>query len=191
LPKVAHYRPGLPPEDLAQLTAASAGQQPVAAVLFYRAHLQAGNLRAFDALIGALEQRGFAPLAIAVASLKDESLRAEVQRALKLYAAAVVLNTTGFAISQLEQTAEARDGALGLDVPVLQVIASGGNAEDWRSDAQGLGPRDLAMSVVLPEVDGRIITRAFSFKDTLRRCERAQIDVTEYRAEPDRIAFIT
>jgi len=190
LPKVAHYRPGLPPEDLAQLTAASATQQPVAAVLFYRAHLQAGNLRAFDALIGALEQRGFAPLAIAVASLKDESLRAEVQRALKLYATAVVLNTTGFAISQLEQTAEARDGALGLDVPVLQVIASGGNAADWRADAQGLGPRDLAMSVVLPEVDGRIITRAFSFKDTLRRCERAQIDITEYRAEPDRIAFI-
>ena len=118
-----------------------------------------------------------------MASLKDPELRAVVERALQLSAAAIVLNTTGFAISQPEQAANARDGALGLDAPVLQVIASGGNAEDWRADNQGLGPRDLAMSVVLPEVDGRIITRAFSFKDTLRRSERAQVDVTEYRVE--------
>jgi cobaltochelatase CobN len=190
LPKVARYRPGEPPEDLAQPQAASVSQQPVAAVLFYRAHLQAGNLRAFDVLIEALERRGFQPFAIAVASLKDETLRKVVERALAACGTSIVLNTTGFAISQLEQAANARDGALGLDVPVLQVIASGGNADDWRADSQGLGPRDLAMSVVLPEVDGRIITRAFSFKDTLRRCERAQIDVTEYRAEPARAAFV-
>ena len=190
LPKVARYRPGQPPEDLTQLDALDRGQQPLAAMLFYRAHLQAGNLAAFDVLIRSLEERGFCVLAIAVASLKDESLRGEVQRALSVCGADIVLNTTGFAISQLEQTAGSRDGALGLDVPVLQVIASGGNAEDWRADAQGLGPRDLAMSVVLPEVDGRIITRAFSFKDTLRRCERAQVDVAAYRAEPDRAAFV-
>jgi cobaltochelatase CobN len=190
LPKVARHRPGQPPEDLAELRERGARSQPTAAVIFYRAHLQAGNLRAFDVLIEALERRGFEPLAIAVASLKDEGLRAVVERALRLSAAEIVLNTTGFAISQLEQTADARDGALGLDVPVLQVIASGGNAEDWRADNQGLGPRDLAMSVVLPEVDGRIITRVFSFKDTLRRCERAQVDVAEYRAEPDRAAFV-
>ena len=46
------------------------------------------------------------------------------------------------------------------------------------------------MSVVLPEVDGRIITRAVSFKGTARRSERAQIDIAEYSAEPERAQFV-
>jgi cobaltochelatase CobN len=43
------------------------------------------------------------------------------------------------------------------------VILSGGT-ELWEAGFQGLTPRDMAMNVALPEVDGRIITRAVSFK---------------------------
>jgi cobaltochelatase CobN len=190
LPKLAIYDPRVPLCDLSRWRSAHASPAPVAAVLFYRAHLQAGNLRAFDALIGALERAGFHALPIAVASLKDAELRAEAEALLREAGVEIVLNTTGFAVSRLDQDAGARDGALGLDCPVLQVIASGGNADDWRADSQGLSPRDLAMSVALPEVDGRIVTRAFSFKGTLRRSERAQVDVAEYQAEPDRAEFV-
>lgn len=187
LPKLALYHPRMQVDDFRALLDPL---KPTAAVLFYRAHLQAGNLGAFAALIEAIERAGLQPLPIAVASLKEASLRDELAQLLREARTEIVLNTTGFAISALDQPAGSREGALGLDCPVLQVIASGGNAAEWRVDSQGLAPRDLAMSVVLPEVDGRIITRAFSFKGLLRRSVRAQVDVAEYQVEPDRAAFV-
>ena len=51
-----------------------------------------------------------------------------------------------------------------LNVPILQVINSSATVKQWESGVQGLSPRDIAMNIALPEVDGRIITRAVSFK---------------------------
>jgi cobaltochelatase CobN len=164
-------------------------ERPVAALLFYRAHLAAGNLAAFDGLIAELERQGLNPLPIALASLKDDACRAEVRALLAEARAELVLNTTGFAIASTEPDG-APAGALGLDRPVLQLILSGGDVNDWRDGQSGLSPRDLAMSVVLPELDGRVITRAVSFKGLARRSARAQIDVTEYQLEPGRAGFV-
>jgi cobaltochelatase CobN len=61
---------------------------------------------------------------------------------------------------------------------------------NWLADSQGLRPRDIAMQVVLPEMDGRIMTRAMSFKGLAHRCELTQTDVISYQAEPDRVAWI-
>lgn len=189
LPKVAIYHPETRVADLARWQRSWQSEAPVVALLFYRAHLQAGNLAAFDGLIAALRARGLNPLPIAVASLKDADGRAAVEELLQRTNSALVLNTTGFAIASLEHDGS-REGALGLDRPVLQVIVSGGNGEDWRAQPSGLGPRDLAMNVVLPEVDGRIITRAVSFKGLARRSARAEVDVAEYQLEPERAAFV-
>ena len=74
----------------------------------------------------------------------------------------VVLNATGFAVSS--------PGAwrpTSLDQPdrcVLQVVFSGGTETGWRAGTRGLSARDLAMNVVLPEVDGRVLSRAVAFK---------------------------
>jgi cobaltochelatase CobN len=189
LPAVSVYQPGRGVVELAAWREQQVAGAPVAALLFYRAHLQAGNLAAFDAFVATLAGRGLAPLAIAVASLKDTECRAEVERLLASANTAIVLNTTGFAITSLE-AGGSEQGALGLGRPVLQVIVSGGNLEDWRAQVTGLSPRDLAMSVVLPEIDGRIITRAVSFKGLARRSERAELDVSEYRLEPERAQFV-
>jgi cobaltochelatase CobN len=161
----------------------------VAALLFYRAHLQAGNLAAFDGLITELERAGLNPLPIALASLKEEECRLQVEQLLERAGAEIILNTTGFAIGGLDG-AGSDAAALGRGRPVLQVIVSGGNVEDWRRGTSGLSSRDLAMSVVLPEIDGRIITRAVSFKGLARRSLRAEALVTEYQLEPERAAFV-
>jgi cobaltochelatase CobN len=189
LPRVAVYHPATPSADLARWQRDWRAGAPVAALLFYRAHLQAGNLAAFDVLIQKLMAAGLNPLPISVASLKDAVCRAAVEELLQRSAAALVLNTTGFAVSSLEDGGSSA-GALGLGRPVLQVIMSGGNAEDWRDQQTGLSPRDLAMSVVLPEIDGRIITRAVSFKGLARRSARAEIDVAEYHVEHERAEFV-
>jgi cobaltochelatase CobN len=36
--------------------------------------------------------------------------------------------------------------------------------DGWAENARGLNPSDLAMHVVLPELDGRILAGAISFK---------------------------
>ena len=67
--------------------------------------------------------------------------------------------------------------------PVLQVVLAGSSEEQWRESKRGLLPRDLTMNVVLPEVDGRILTRAVSFK-----AERG--GATAYQPVADRVAFV-
>ncbi|HEY2733212.1 MAG TPA: cobaltochelatase subunit CobN, partial [Polyangiales bacterium] len=188
LARVAVYHPHAARGALALWQRTWQPSAAVVALLFYRAHLQAGNLAAFDALIQQLLKAGHNPLPISVASLKEFACRTTVEALLQRTAAELVLNTTGFAIAS--PGVSSREGALGLDRPVLQVIMSGGNAEDWRSEQTGLSPRDLAMSVVLPEIDGRIITRAVSFKGLARRSVRAEIDVAEYHVEHERAEFV-
>lgn len=75
-------------------------------------------------------------------------------------------------------------------VPVLQAICSLDNLELWRANAQGLGPRDLAMHVALPELDGRLITRPVSFKGLAWRSERSQSDVVCYLAHRPGMDFV-
>lgn len=163
-------------------------QRPVALLLFYRAHAQTGNTAVFDAVLTALHEQGLNPLALAVDSLKSPETLATVQALAAEHAVDVVLNATSFAVGSVD------DGAapvlLAGDAPVLQLITAGGLREQWAEDPHGLTPRDLAMHVVLPEVDGRIGTRAVSFKGLAWRCERAQVDVVRYQPEHERIGFV-
>ena len=50
------------------------------------------------------------------------------------------------------------------DCPVLQVALASAERGAWEGSQRGLSPSDLAMNVVLPELDGRLFTRAISFK---------------------------
>jgi cobaltochelatase CobN len=77
-----------------------------------------------------------------------------------------------------------------LDVPVLQVILSSNTREQWESGVQGLTPRDTAMNVALPEVDGRIISRAVSFKSVQSHNPLMETEVVVYEPVGDRINFV-
>jgi cobaltochelatase CobN len=163
---------------------------PVAMLVFYRSHLLAANTEAFDLMADALLARGLNPLPLALESLKDGLCLQTLRSLCIAHQVQIILNTTAFAaLGEHARTGEAADALAG-DIPVLQVIASGSNREDWLADSQGLRPRDIAMQVVLPEMDGRIMTRAMSFKALAHRCELTQTDVISYQAEPDRIAWI-
>ncbi|MEM9164906.1 MAG: cobaltochelatase subunit CobN, partial [Cyanobacteria bacterium P01_F01_bin.4] len=157
--------------------------------MFYRSHYVAGNLAPIDALYKALLQRGLAPIAIYVSSLKAPDNQAELKEILQSYGSpAVILNTTSFAIAQLAgpQTSLWQQ----LDAPVLQVILSGGTLDQWQAQPLGLSPRDMAMNVALPEVDGRIITRAVSFKTVAQTSSALETDLVTYEPVADRIHFV-
>ena len=164
---------------------------PVVALVFYRSHLLSGNTAAFDALAAALHAEGLNPLPVALDSLKDPLCLSAFRGLCSEHDVQLVLNTTAFAaLGQGAQDDSGEAIALAGDAPVLQVIVSGGNREDWLADSQGLRPRDIAMQIALPEMDGRIVTRAVSFKGLSHRCELTQTEVVGYRPEPDRIAFV-
>jgi cobaltochelatase CobN len=188
----------LPPAMIYQPQGAPALRKdgaPVALLVFYRAHVQAGNTAVFDAMLGALHDQGLNTVAVAVDSLKNPASLALLQSLAAQHKMGVVLNATSFAITALDgDDVDSVDGAqtepLAGDAPVLQLITAGCSQEQWLADPHGLAPRDLAMQVVLPEVDGRIGTRAISFKGLAWRCDRTEVDVVRYQPEPERMAFV-
>ncbi len=74
-----------------------------------------------------------------------------------------------------------------LDVPVLQGICSIASRRRFEDSNLGLSPVDVAMSVAMPEVDGRVITVPFSFKETVDDDELIGTGITAYRCIPDRV----
>jgi cobaltochelatase CobN len=160
-----------------------------AAIIFYRAHYLSGNLAAIEALCQALVDRNLTPVPIYISSLKDPV----VQQVLTSYCQQgvdVLLNTTSFSLASLDTDTPQVGFWATLNLPVFQVILSGAGKEFWESGWQGLTPRDMAMNVALPEVDGRIITRAISFKAVQTQNSALQTDVLVYEPVPDRVEFV-
>ncbi|BAZ38730.1 cobaltochelatase [Calothrix sp. NIES-4101] len=163
------------------------------AILFYRAHYLAGNTKVIDALCAALVRQNIKPVPIFVSSLRDRDVQTEITALFQpqnCQPISLLLNTTSFSLARLETETPQIELWQKLDIPVLQVILSGGSIEQWRSQFQGLSPRDIAMNVALPEVDGRIITRAVSFKALQKRHPALETDVVFYEPEPSRIDFV-
>jgi cobaltochelatase CobN len=157
---------------------------PVAAVVFYRALVQAADTAVVAALTEALAARGLNPLPLHVSSLKDPLAAAIIGPLLKEAAPDVIVNLTGFALG------EAADPLATADCPVLQAALSGGTASAWQGGTRGLAPRDIAMSVALPEIDGRVFSRAIAFKGTIAHDESCETDIVGWVARPDRVGFV-
>ncbi|MHC1479108.1 cobaltochelatase subunit CobN [Frateuria aurantia] len=187
LPAASLYWPGKDRATLADLHEGWMPSRPAVAVLFYKAHLQAGNLATFDALIASLQQQGLNPLPLAITSLKDDFSLEVVRQLCAEQQVALVLNTTAFAASS--PGAEVPFVLAG-DAPVLQLITCSANRDSWAANDHGLRARDIAMHVALPEIDGRIITRAISFKGAAYYCEQTQVDVVSYQPDAERMAFV-
>ncbi|WP_414157240.1 cobaltochelatase subunit CobN [Pseudomonas sp. BNK-15] len=187
LPRTSVYHPGTPNATLQDWYAQWHPEHPVAPLLFYRSHLQAANTAFIDVFCQRLQAAGLNPLPIAVASLKESACLEQVENWLDEAGAEVLINTTGFAMSSPERPSLR---PFRRDIPVLQAICAQDNQPGWEASEQGLGARDLAMHIALPELDGRIITRPVSFKDMAWRSERSQSDVVCYRAHPERMDFV-
>ena len=74
--------------------------------------------------------------------------------------------------------------------PVLQVVLSGSTREAWAESGRGLSPSDLAMNVVLPELDGRLLTRAISFKTEMPADPRLEFAAVRHMPDAGRIDYV-
>ena len=185
--------PGVPGASLDTLRAAWPEDAPVVPIVFYRALVQGAGTGPIAHLVKALLRQGLAPLPVFVASLKDPVSQGVLESLLAEAPPSVILNTTAFAVGTPEAGSSAASpltGATASGAPVFQVILSGGSAAGWEESAAGLGARDIAMNVALPEVDGRLITRAISFKGEAHFDTATECPLATYEPQPDRIAFV-
>ncbi len=186
IPHAGGYWPGVGPIGLDDLRRRLGPDLPIAPIVFYRAYVQSGLTAAIDALAGELQRSGINPLPIFVTSLKDRESEAFLEAAFAALPPDIILNTTAFSVSRIgaaqASTLLDRPGR-----PVLQVVLAGTTEDNWRESTRGLTPRDLTMNVVLPEVDGRILTRAVAFKAETAGPAGTQ---AEHRPLPDRVAFV-
>ncbi|MCH7734517.1 MAG: cobaltochelatase subunit CobN [Chloroflexi bacterium] len=181
--------------------------RPNIGLLFYRAHWMSGNLQPIDSLIRRLEEIGANVLPVFSYSLKhNPEDDAQANRAFTEFLVGpdgqprvqCIVNTMGMSMSEL--SIEGPTIAAGwsvdyldrLDVPMIQGIISTGSEEEWLESSLGLGPIDTAMSIALPEFDGRIISVPISFKEE----SAASVDshmvgrLQRYVARDDRVDFL-
>jgi cobaltochelatase CobN len=156
-----------------------------ATIVFYRAMFLADDVAPIIALADALAERGFAVEAIYVASLKESESEVFASRALETFAPDVILNATAF--SARRDKGSVLDLA---DAPVLQVALATSSRKAWEASMRGVNGADLAMNVVLPEVDGRIFTRAISFKEEAPLRLAAEFSETRHAPEQSCIDFV-
>ncbi|MER8402605.1 cobaltochelatase subunit CobN [Mesorhizobium sp. M1348] len=163
------------------------GEGDVVPILFYRSMLLAADVAPIDALFEALSARGIAPVPIFVSSLKDPASLAFVETALATLKPAAIITATAFA-SGAEPGVETLFDRAG--VPVFQVIVATTRRDIWQNNQRGLAPADLAMHVVLPELDGRILAGAISFKGESETDPALAFRAFANRPEPDRVAQV-
>ena len=182
IPDLGFYDPDkgvlaeLPPSD----------GRPHALVTFYRSYLAAADTGPVDALVLGLRQGGFDAYGAFAASLKAPGVGEWLRTRFARRPAAAIVNATAF-------SALGDDGTTPFDAsdcPVFQVALSTARREDWVASLRGLSPSDLAMHVVLPEIDGRIFSGVVSFKSASERDGDLQFAHLAHRQDCERIAAV-
>ena len=165
------------------------GDAPRALIVFYRSIFLADDLAPIDALADALPR---------AASRSTRRLRHQPEGCRRARAAAradlraksfdVILNATAFS-ARARRTAAACS-----TLPTRRCCRScwrRRRARPWAASTRGLRAADLAMNVVLPEIDGRI----FDARDFVQGARRRATPACEFAPrrhapDADRIAFV-
>src|SRR6202051_977180 len=147
------YGPGAGVVEPSSLDLASDGA-PIVLVVFYRAFLAASDTNPIDRLIVEFGRRGIRAISLFAASLKDPESDGWLRHWIARIAPDLIINATAFSARGDSGAGSPLDV---VDAPVLQVALAGSTREIWAESDRGLSPPDLAIHVVLPELDGRLL----------------------------------
>jgi cobaltochelatase CobN len=172
----------LPPAGMYRRVAGSGH----AVIIFYRALMEASHLAPIDALVDRFAATGHAASAIYVSSLKDDESLLVLHDELQANRPNVIINLTSFSAS----AASAGEPLARYDCAVLQGVLCSTSLERWTESSAGLPARDLAMSVVLPELDGRIHGRVISFKSDSHWHAATECRIITHQPVPDRVGAL-
>jgi cobaltochelatase CobN len=172
--------------------------RPLVGLVFYRAHLVAGNTQFVTDLCDGVESAGADVLALWCYTLRDQAAVPVLE--ILANAKIDVLITTVLASGGVGAGAGVRGNAGGLDgeswdisalaaldVPIIQCPSAGVSRADWEASDSGLGPYDATAGIVIPEFDGRIIGPVAAFNEVVDDGDELGISVRAYRTVPDRV----
>lgn len=158
-------------------------KKPLVVLSFYLSYLSAADLDPLQELSQELAAQGFNVIGLFAPSLKEPQSAGWIARQIRYLKPAAIVNATAF-------SGIGANGVSPLDagnVPVFQMALATSTRKSWQEAERGLSPADLAMHVVLPEVDGRIFGGVASFKQPSKRDPDLEYSRFAHQAEPDRI----
>ncbi|WP_282085047.1 cobaltochelatase subunit CobN [Aquimarina algiphila] len=156
--------------------------KPNVVILAYRTHYLSDNVAPIHEMSEALHVRGMNTFVVFASNLRDAKLVEQVQQLITHSGKRevhTIINTTGFTIKPMDGSTFIFEN---LKVPVLQAIFSTSNKDVWKDGLFGLPPIDIAMNIALPEIDGRIIGRAVSFKKEIEKDTLTDSSILKYEA---------
>ena len=159
---------------------------PLVLITFYRAYLTSADLGPIEALFAALRDRGFNALGLFAPSLKAPGVTGWLRGQIRQLKPTAIVNATSFSGKDASGTSPLDAGG----VPVFQVALSTATRAAWADAERGLSPADLAMHVVLPELDGRLFAGVASFKEPQTRDPHLQFSRYAHNPEMSRITAI-
>jgi cobaltochelatase CobN len=163
-------------------------RRPLVGVVFYRAHLVAGNTTYVRALCDALEAAGADAVAVFAYSLRadDDGTVPALELCREHGVDAVITSTLAAGASTGSGDGWDVPALHLLGVPVVQSPASGASRDQWSDDDAGLSPLDVASGVAIPEFDGRIIGPTYAFKEIVEDSSRPGAEIVATRADAER-----
>jgi cobaltochelatase CobN len=184
VPRTGGYTPEEQAVDLDRLLSTLPQGRPVIPIVFYRSMLLAADVAPIDALCEALAARRLVPAPLFVTSLKDSESAAFLRAAMPRLEPKLIVTTTAFAAAGGADELTPLDEA---GVPVLQAVVATTKRAAWVGSPRGLGAADLAMHVVLPELDGRVLAGVIAFKSPSNLLDGLAFTGVTNQPEPDRV----
>ncbi|MGX1790704.1 cobaltochelatase subunit CobN [Bosea sp. NPDC055332] len=162
LPTLFALGPNAAPLPWREALSALPADTSLVPILVYRSGVAAGDTAMVEAIASALAECDLSPLPLALTSLKDASVAAELAALIATRKPALIVTTTAFS---------ARDGdgfvLDAADCPILQAVPVGSVREAWEASPRGLSAADLTMQAALPEFDGRLGAIPVAFKEEI------------------------
>ncbi|BDS11192.1 cobaltochelatase subunit CobN [Aureispira anguillae] len=182
-----HYEQGI----LSPQSQAIPSMRPVALITSYRTHYLSNNLLPLQVLSEMLALKGFYPVVLMALSYRDKRINDTILELLNAHdlVPQVLINTTGFALSSFDGS-ETSTFFESLNIPLIQAIFASCNKATWEAGLFGLPPTDVAMNIALPEMDGKIITTAISFKESMGRDEQTDSEIVAYQPHKEGCQFV-
>ncbi len=168
-------------------------KQPNVVILTYHTHYLADNLEPVYYLAKQLKGGHINPIIAFVNNLRDQHTVDALHHLLTNNGERtidVIINTTSFSIKSLTDTTDDHFIFLKINAPVIQAIFASCSKEIWQENLFGLTPTDVAMNIALPEIDGRIITTAVSFKSFLGKDTLTDSDILKYSTHTEGCDFV-
>tara|TARA_Y100001968_G_scaffold333683_1_gene398351 strand:- start:35210 stop:38944 length:3735 start_codon:yes stop_codon:yes gene_type:complete len=134
------------------------------AIILYKSYLYSGDTSVSRILNTLLRKKGLSPRTIWVNTLREKKIQQTIFDICKAENIKVILTATSF--SSITDNSDTNNKIIWdqLKIPIIQLLCSNQNHNDWLNSNIGLNPIDLSLQIVLPELDGRVSSRPCAFK---------------------------